>query len=190
MSAMTAARQNHTATLLPNGKVLVVGGFNRTDSQGPLSHVKVWYPATERWTEASELAASRGGHTATLLSSGMVLVAGGEGNSGVLNLSSVELYKSSHGHVDNIQPNDRLTPVSHGNPTLNGKVLVAGGLGSSDPKDALSSVKCLNPATGVWMAVKPMKTARRQHAAILLPNGKVLVAGGGAAVISSMIFPA
>jgi len=60
----------------------------------------------------------------------------------------------------------------------NGKVLVAGGLGSSDPKDALSSVELYDSATGVWMAVKPMKTARRQHAAILLPNGKVLVAGG------------
>src|SRR5262249_18373099 len=78
--ALLSARGIHSATLLPDGKVLAVGG-NHNDSGNPsivtLSSAEVYNPANETWTATGSLNASRTTHTATLLPSGKVLVAGG-----------------------------------------------------------------------------------------------------------------
>ncbi len=65
----------HTATLLPNGKVLVAGGFG---SSGPLASAELYDPATGPWSPTGSLATARYVHTATLLPNGKVLVAGGD----------------------------------------------------------------------------------------------------------------
>jgi len=70
---MTAARENHTATLLPNGKLLVAGGYNGSY----LPRAELYDPATGTWTLTGSLNVSRANHTATLLPNGRVLVAGG-----------------------------------------------------------------------------------------------------------------
>ena len=72
-SLNTAARY-HTATLLPNGMVLVAGGFGVT---GPLASAELYDPASGTWTPTGSLNTARAEHTATLLPNGMVLVAGG-----------------------------------------------------------------------------------------------------------------
>src|SRR5438477_12508515 len=71
---LVTARYNHTATLLPNGKVLVAGrgGVNRSETE-------LYDPATGRWSNTGSLSVSRESHTATLLPSGKVLVAAGWG---------------------------------------------------------------------------------------------------------------
>jgi len=69
---MVAARSRHTATLLPNGQVLVTGG---NDDPGS---AEVYDPATQTWTRTNNLSPSRARHTATLLPSGNVLVSGGQ----------------------------------------------------------------------------------------------------------------
>ena len=87
-SPMKKARDAHSATLLPNGKVLVAGGSDTT--------TELFDPATETWTVTGALRAYRSGHRATLLPNGKVLVAGGEqANSSIL--SSAELYDSNSG---------------------------------------------------------------------------------------------
>ena len=72
------ARANHTATLLPNGKVLVAGGYYthgfRSD---PLRSAELYDPASGTWTDTGSLVIARSGHTATLLPNGKVLVASG-----------------------------------------------------------------------------------------------------------------
>src|SRR5438874_11379754 len=68
-------RSNHTATLLPNGKVLVVGGFG--DVSGYLVSAELYDPARGTWSTTGSLVTARAGHTATLLPNGKVLVAGG-----------------------------------------------------------------------------------------------------------------
>src|SRR6266446_7550324 len=73
--SLNAARYGHTATLLPNGKVLVVGGQNDTNY---LANAELYDPATGKWTATGSMSTRRVAFTATLLLSGQVLVAGGE----------------------------------------------------------------------------------------------------------------
>ena len=74
--SLNTARIAHTATLLPNGMVLVAGGF---DNAGNALHsAELYDPASGTWTVTGSLNTARDYHTATLLSNGMVLVAAGD----------------------------------------------------------------------------------------------------------------
>ena len=84
---MAAARHGHTATLLPNGRVLVAGGYNSTNDF--LSSAELFDPATGRWTATGEMTIARYNHTATMLPNGKVLVAGGCGSSSFLSSAEV-----------------------------------------------------------------------------------------------------
>jgi hypothetical protein len=117
--SLATARDSHTATLLPSGKVLVAGGNSRL---GRLSSAELYDPATGTWMATGSLGTARFLHTATLLPSGKVLVAGGQGSSGFL--SSAELYDPGLGFDPSWQP--LLTIVSP--PILqDGNPLVASG---------------------------------------------------------------
>ena len=87
------ARWSHTATLLPNGQVLVAGGIGIS---AYLSSAELYDPATGTWTATNSLATARAYHTATLLVSGDVLVAGGLAPL-IGHLTSAELYDSASG---------------------------------------------------------------------------------------------
>ena len=71
---LNTARREHTATLLPNGKVLVAGGYNNGSY---LASAELYDPASGTWTATGSLNTARFEHTATLLPNGKVLVAGG-----------------------------------------------------------------------------------------------------------------
>src|SRR5438270_628536 len=118
-SNLNKGRLNHTATLLPNGKVLVAGGYG---VDGPLNNAQLFDPATGTWNSAGTLTNARVGHTATLLANGKVLVAGGvdSGKTAELYDPATQTWSLTGGL--NIQ---RDWPTA----TLlaNGKVLVAGG---------------------------------------------------------------
>ncbi len=74
--SLGTGRGMHTATLLPNGKVLVAGGG---ESVGASASAELYDPATGTWHATGSLGTARLGHTATLLPNGKVLVAGGWG---------------------------------------------------------------------------------------------------------------
>ena len=142
--SLTTARRQHTATMLPNGKVLVVGGQN---DQGRLATTELYDPASGLWTTTGPLNNARYKHTATLLPNGKVLVAGGTGSSGVL--SSAELYDPATG-TWTVTGSMTAARQWHTATLLpNGKVLVAGGTGSGG---ALSSAELYDPTTGTWTA--------------------------------------
>jgi hypothetical protein len=168
---LTTARADHTATLLPNGKVLAVGGSNATSSA--LAGAELYDPASGNWISTGSLAAGRSGHTETLLRSGKVLVAGGfDGKSSV---ASAELYDPVSGSWT-ITGTLATTRYSHTATLLpNSKVLVAGGLNEDE---FLTSAELYDPASGTWTATGRLARGRSSHTATLLPNGKVLVAGG------------
>jgi len=91
--SLNTARYQHTATLLPNGKVLVAGGLDI--SNNALASAELYDPTSGTWTATGSLATARYVHTATLLPNGKVLVVGGLGNGGGGALASAELYDSA-----------------------------------------------------------------------------------------------
>src|SRR6266542_4499300 len=161
--SLATARDSHTATLLPSGKVLVAGGV--------ACSAELYDPAMGTWTFTGNLNVGRGQHTATLLPSGKVLVAGGQNPS---YLSSAELYDPVTGMWTLTSPlgNPRYDHTATLLPS--GQVLVAGGQNPSD----LSSVELYDSVAGTWSSTGSLGTRRNAHTATLLPSGKVLVAGG------------
>jgi N-acetylneuraminic acid mutarotase len=117
---------------------------------------------------------ARSAHSATLLNNGQVLVAGGEGNAGIL--SSAELYDPATGIWT--VTGSMTTPREAHSATLlpSGQVLVAGGLVASGSVTATAEL--YDPSTGKWTATGSMSNARDGQGVALLPSGEVLVAGG------------
>jgi WD40 repeat protein len=93
---MTDAREGHSATLLPDGKVLVAGGISSHTSR-QLASVELYDPSTGSWTATGGMIEARYSHTATLLPDGKVLVAGGSDGSTAA-LASAELYDPGGGN--------------------------------------------------------------------------------------------
>ncbi|WP_437290831.1 kelch repeat-containing protein [Sorangium sp. So ce406] len=174
LDSMSAVRLGHTATPLPDGRVLVAGGGRTVvDVNTQENTVEVFDPATERWSSIDSLSAARQHHTATLLLDGRVLVAGGYGAQGALD--TVETLDPASSEW---LPLDSMTiPRSAHTATLlpDGRVLVAGGYGA---QGALNSAEVFDPASGGWVPIGPLISARAEHRATLLPDGRVLVIGG------------
>ncbi len=87
---MTVARDGHTATLLPDGTVLIAGGG---DGNIALSSTELYDPAAATFAASDSMSVGRHHHTATLLADGTVLIAGGYGGSDGFSLASAELYR-------------------------------------------------------------------------------------------------
>lgn len=167
---MTTRRAAHTATLLPDGKVLVAGGFENGNN---LQSTELFDPTTETFQASPKLSVARAGHTATLLSNGKVLIAGGyNGNY----LANAELYDPA---TNSFTPTSAMTTARSGHvATLlqNGKVLLAGGVGTG--WTFLASAEIYDPTANTFTRTSDMLAARESHTATLLDNGKVLIAGG------------
>jgi uncharacterized delta-60 repeat protein len=174
---MAVARSGHTATLLPDGRVLVVGGGDEDTllEGGPRSPTaELYVPRSGDWTAAPRMIEARVWHSATLLPDGSVLVVGGSGN-----LREAELFHPSTGNW--IATGSTSTPEGSGHTAtllLDGRVLVAGGNPGSE-FDPLAAAELYDPTTGRWTLTVSMATARSWHTATLLADGRVLVIGGG-----------
>ena len=224
-SNLNTARTGHTATLLPNGKVLVVGGLGIDPyPRNVLDTAELYDPATGRWSATGRLNAAKSGHTATLLPNGRVLVVG-QAHSAT---EGVEIYDPSTGKWSlvssgtNIWRDHTATLLKNGsvllaggwaNPyssyiraalydpatdswsstgslmtlrgaghqatlLLDGRVLVTGGTNDADFLYPLSDAELYDPVTGTWSRVSSLNIARHSHSATMLPNGTVLIAGG------------
>ena len=172
--SLNLARRLHTATLLPDGKVLVVGGYTRT---GVTGSAELYDPASGTWDVTGNLITSRVFHTAALLQNGKVLVTGGSTSTVYPfgHTASAELYDLQTGIWS---PTGNLNgDTSWHTATLlhNGKVLVAGGWGGTLP---LKKAELYDPETGMWSSTGNLNVARFGHTATLLSDGKVLITGG------------
>ena len=188
--SMAAARYSHTATLLPNGNVLVAGGFgDTTDCQGvgaqAQNTAELYNPDKGSFSVTGNMSIPRGGHTATMLTEGKVLIAGGADQGvGGAGSPTAELYDPSTGAFT--QTGSMAVARFRHTATLlkDGKVLITGGvpLDSSIPT---STAELYDPATGIFTATGGMSTAREEHAATLLDDGTVLITGGQSTVMNS-----
>jgi len=173
-SNLNKGRLNHTATLLPNGKVLVAGGEDL--GAGMAAASAELYDSTGNWNETGNLKTGRYLHTATLLTNGKVVIAGGCGSSQpCVPLNSAELYDSTTGTWTSISNLNTARWAHTATLLSNGKVLVVGGYGVDGP---LKNAELFDPATGTWSKAGNLNNARVGHTATLLANGKVLVTGG------------
>ena len=185
---MAQARAAHTATLLPNGKVLIaggatIGGWGFPFYGSALVGAEIYDPATNTFTATGSMGTARFGHTATLLPSGKVLIAGGftstEVNQQALSLASAEVYDPA---TQTFNPAGDMA-VTHGGHTAtllqDGRLLITGGFATAGPSTTVvSSAELYQPLTGVFTSAGNMMFAREEHTATLLTNGQVLIAGG------------
>jgi Galactose oxidase, central domain len=175
--SLHTARWNHSATLLQNGEVLVAGGesFGSGGTTNVYASAELYNPSTGTWTTTGSLHTARYEQTATLLSNGQVLVAGG--NTGVfVGLASAELYTPSTGTWKTTRS---MTTVRRGHTmTLlqNGQVLVAGGADGAG--NLLASTELYTPSTGTWTLTGSLPHLLDGFTATLLTNGQVLAAAG------------
>jgi N-acetylneuraminic acid mutarotase len=168
-ASLSSTRSDPAVTVLSNGRVFVVGGYNTSY----LLSTEVYNPASGTWSTARSMNVARGEPTATTLSNGKVLVAGGSNTSSTN--ASAEVYDptantwSSAGTMNTQRSSHQAVLLP------NGKVLVAGGYNGFSQ---ISSAELYDPATNTWSTTSPMSSARAGHALMLLPNGKVLAVGG------------
>jgi WD40 repeat protein len=168
--SLAQPRTEHTATLLPDGRVLVVGGVD--GAGGPhtgSTSAEVWDPRTDTFSPTGSLTERRYGHAATLLPDGRVLIAGGVG------APSAEVWDPE---TESFSPAGSLVGRQEGlhqsrkSALLpDGRVLVVGG-------DEPTSAEVWDPATGTFSPAGSLAGSGSLHAATLLPDGRVLVFGG------------
>ena len=168
---LSVARVRHTATLLRDKRVLVVGG---EVTSGSTASSQIYDPATQTWSTADSLLFPRHSHTATRLRDGRVLVVGGRES------TFTEIYNPT---TDTWSPagfTNTIHFIGHTATLLrDGRVLVAAGYGVGGTPNKIADCEIYNPVNGTFSSTGGLNIPRGGHVATLLPNGDVLVAGGG-----------
>lgn len=171
IGSMIKSRAAHTATLLNDGKVLIVGGFS--GNENGMASTEIFDSAAKTFTSGGNMSVNRASHSATLLTDGKVLIAGGfNGNY----LDSAEIYDAKTGRFT---PTGKMTmPRSEHIAVLlnSGKVLLAGGVGTG--WTFLADAEIYDPASNTFTKTGNMTSARESHTATLLKDGNVLITGG------------
>ena len=181
--SLRVARYLHTATLLQDGRVLVAGGSNDGELFFNLPDAELYEPVAGAWSATAYLNFPVIMHTATLLPSGKVLVAGGYQS---ISLNTAQLYDPANGKWS-YAGNLNTARDSHAATLLpNGAVLIAGGEArhaslrdrSLTVVENIGTAEVFDANTATWTGAGNLNTARSRHTATLLPDGRVLVAGG------------
>jgi hypothetical protein len=173
---MLRPRSGHSATLLRDGRVLIVGGWSREGTR-PLAETEIFNPATNAFEPAGTLPSGHGGHAA-LLADGRVLVAGGE------DTTSVQFFDPATDTwmLGPALPEARDAAVAI---TLeDGRVLIAGGRDSAG--QGIVSAVVFDPVSNSWARVGGIATPRYKHAMVNV-DGRVLVLGGTTDDVSLLV---
>jgi hypothetical protein len=174
--SMSAARVFDTATLLPNGEVLVAGGAPALNGNC-VATAELFNPATGQFSPTGSMTTPRCSHSAVLLANGQVLVAGGDDVTDSNSLASAELFNPATGTWQaigslNVARDGQLSALLQ-----NGKVLVAGGRDRVNGNFTdLASAEIFDPSQGKWSLTASLSTPDGTPFGSLLANGDVLVA--------------
>ncbi|HEX6867405.1 MAG TPA: kelch repeat-containing protein [Candidatus Limnocylindrales bacterium] len=177
LGSIPDARSGHTASLLADGRVLLVGGvgpFVSPIRSAALGSADIYDPATGRWTSANGLAEARFDHTAAVLTDGRVLIAGGSLGFGTA-LDSVEVFDARTGRWSR---GPALIGDRNGHTATelaDGGILAVGGV---EGDELVAQAEIYDAAANAWRRAGARGGSRQDHAAVLLHDGSVLVAGG------------
>lgn len=171
---MSHARYGHMATLLPEGTVLIVGGAGPRGDLVYTVRAEVFDPHSGLWENVDSITTPRGFHTAVLLNSGNVLVAGGltlPANSPNRTTTAELFQTSSRKWVSTGSMSVPRSAGTYGGALLSdGRFFIAGG--------RTETAEIYSPMTGIWELLSHMAVARSFHTVTLLSNGRILVTGG------------
>jgi len=182
-ASMIAPHVDHTATLLSDGRVLVVAGMVNYEDEKVSASAELYDPARGKWTATGSMAQARWAHTTTLLQDGRVLVAGGNSGHGD-QLASAELYDPASGRWTATGSMHKIRSGHTATLLPDGRVLVAGGYDVKGAEAASTEImgrataELYDPSSGQWTATGSVTDPRAGATATLLPGGLVLVAGG------------
>ena len=175
IGAMTTMRAAHSATLLPDGLILIAGGCTEHSCEGTTASTELLDPETGTSQPGPDMLEPRVGHAAVALPDGRVILIGGFGASAVTR--TTEIYDPATGDFtpgpDLTEP--RADPVAF--LLADGSVLIAGGYGGSV---SLATAELLDPDTMTFTPTGSMTTPRSRNTGVLLADGRVLVIGGSA----------
>ncbi|MEW6683698.1 MAG: kelch repeat-containing protein [Nitrospirota bacterium] len=171
ISPLAAARAGHTATLLPNGQVLITGGDG---GAGPLPTVECFDSATRAFSPTSGgLTTARTQHTATLLpDQNTLLVAGRDSAGPTPSLDQIRLCGAPTSLSATLIAREEHAAVL----LADGTLLITGGHNADGA--ILATAERYNPRTRTFTPLEPMTSARAGHSATLLSDGMVLIVGG------------
>lgn len=166
------------AVLLHDERVLAMG---QDPDNWAGAECDIWDSTTGKFSPTGSMKTARAQFTATVLQSGRVLVAGGmdDDSGGGSDFSSAELYNPATGKWT--KTGSMTEPRYRATATLlpSGKVLIAGGDDDEADDSPVATAELYDPATGRFTKTGSMSVARDWATAILLRDGRVLVAGGG-----------
>ena len=182
---MLHSRVYHSVTLLPDGRVLVAGGTDEAFT--PLRTSEVFDPESNRWSATGEMREARMEHSATLLKDGRVIVTGGL-NENLEIVGTTEIFDpetgkwSEYGSMRTVRRGHFTLPLS------DGRVAVVGGIGQTlgglgilaniSAVGALISTEIYDPETDTWSQASDMREGHSGGLAVVLKDGRVLIAGG------------
>jgi N-acetylneuraminic acid mutarotase len=180
---MVGSRTFHTATLLADGRVLVVGGQGFRMRAGAfdvsLPNAEIYDPESNHWSTTAPVGFSRVGQTVTRLADGRILVAGGQGDAGIM--KSTEIYNATEDRWISAAPMGVARSGHVATVLRNGDVFVAGGRGE-EPNFlpvTVTSGEIYDPSINKWVTVASMADIDGVNTATPLRNGMVLVVGYG-----------
>ena len=180
-AAMSTARYAHTATRLPDGRVLVAGGISGDGASGDhaVASAEIYDPALRTWSSTDPMSTARGHATATLLPDGRVLVTGGHDRD-YIGLASAEIYDPARGTWSLTGTMSRPRYAHTATLLADGRLLVAGGFVYRYEGYENSTAEIYDPARGTWSVTGDMSQSRASHTGTLLTDGRVIVTGGTA----------
>lgn len=173
-SYLNTRRDGHASVQLADGRVLAIGGFRDSNnaSDATLSSVESWDPSTWQWSSSTPMIHARRGHVAYTMGDGRVVVVGGDES----NSSAAEVLDPASSTWTASGPMQAFRTEGYSTTRLaSGKATIIGGVLNGT---STSGAEMFNPDTNAWRRSGSLITPRAHHTATLLPDGRILVAGG------------